>query len=120
VVLADRPVGLSGDAYDEEVRNLDCALFLYRQDYRLTASGAIFDVIGAGVQVLSLPNSYLRDVSESDTEGGIRFFDSLASIEAEIRAALGRGHRFPRYSHDGVRRKHSVEAGAGLLSWLDS
>ena len=111
-VLSDEVGGLSAEDYRRAVASLDSALFLYRQNYALTASGAVFDVVSEGVEILALRNHYLRDVAAQDTEGGIRFFDSVAEIEVEIRGRLEREPVHTRYDYARIKQLHSqgVEA----------
>lgn len=109
-ILSDRPAGLDADGFIKAIGDLDCALFLYRQNYRVTASGAVFDVINLGVEILSLPNDYIADLSGDDVEGGIKFFENMSAIEVEIKRRM-KDHRGPkRYHYEKIREKHSARA----------
>ena len=65
-ILAEEIGGLGPQEFRSAIASLDSALFLYRQNYALTASGAVFDVIGEGVEILALRNHYLSDVAVHD------------------------------------------------------
>jgi glycosyltransferase involved in cell wall biosynthesis len=106
-VLAEQPGGLGVNEFLRAVASLDCAVFLYRQNYAFTASGAVFDVINAGVSILSLHNHYLSDLACGDAEGGIRFFASVDAVADEIRNWLERGSRPGTFSYKGIRDSHS-------------
>ncbi|HXR90791.1 MAG TPA: hypothetical protein VN750_10995 [Steroidobacteraceae bacterium] len=106
-VLADEIGGLDAEEFRRTIASLDSALFLYRQNYALTASGAVFDVISEGVEILALRNDYLSDVAEHDSEGGIRFFDSVAQVEAVIRDRVHRGTVRRRYDYSRIKHVHS-------------
>lgn len=117
-VLADQPVGLGDERYRQEIRQLDCALFLYQQDYSFTASGAVFDVIDAGVEILSLRNSYLQDLARDDVEGGLRFLPDSGAIAAEIRSRLERVGEPRRFSYARIKQRHSAEVERELLAMI--
>ncbi len=107
-VLADEPGGLGVAEFRAAIASLDCAVFLFQADYVFTASGSVFDVLDAGVAILSLENRYLRDLAREDSEGGMTFFGSLQSIEMEIRRRLDSGTRFPRRAYPGIKWNHSA------------
>jgi hypothetical protein len=107
-VLADRPAGLDSEAYFDAIGALDCALFVGHHDYSLTASGAIFDVIGRNVEVFSLRNQYLHDLSRLDVERGIKFFGDVNAISAEIRNRIVSGVGFRRYGYPLIKEVHST------------
>jgi hypothetical protein len=67
----------------------------------------VFDVISEGVEILALRNDYLSDVAEHDSEGGIRFFDSVAQVEAVIRDRVHRGTVRRRYDYSRIKHVHS-------------
>lgn len=106
-VLADEAGGLGVEEFSRAVACLDCAVFLYRQNYSFTASGAVFDVINAGVGILSLHNHYLSDLARGDDEGGIRFFASVDAVAGEIRGWLEKGWRPQTFRYSGIRDHHS-------------
>jgi hypothetical protein len=107
-VLSDRPGGLGVESFRAAIASLDCAVFLFQADYVFTASGSVFDVLDAGVTVLSLENRYLRDLARDDCEGGMAFFQDLRGIELEIRRKLDSGTRFPRRAYPRIKWNHSV------------
>jgi hypothetical protein len=108
-VLAEEIGGLGPQEFRRAIASLDSALFLYRQNYALTASGAVFDVIGEGVEILALRNHYLSDVAVHDYEGGIQFFDSAAQIEALLRERLDRGAPVRRrFDYSRIKQVHSL------------
>jgi len=107
-VLADTPGGLGRRELRAAIASLDCAVFLVETDYMFTASGSVFDVLDAGVAVLSLENRYLRDLARDDSEGGMTFFDDLHGIEMEIRRRLDSGIRFPRWTYPKIKWNHSA------------
>ena len=110
-VLAEVPGGLEPEKYAKEIGDLDCALFLYQQNYALTASGAVFDVINQRVEIWSLPNDYLSDLASEDSESGILFFRNLQEIERELRHRVNEKIGFKKYDYTGIRARHGVETG---------
>ncbi|HEY6924486.1 MAG TPA: hypothetical protein VI653_13525 [Steroidobacteraceae bacterium] len=114
-VLCDHPGGLSVEEYRTAIASLDCAVFLFKTDYLFTASGSVFDVLDAGVPILSLENQYLRDLARDDCEGGMTFFEDLRGIEMEIRRRLDSGMRFPRRAYPRIRWNHSTSSQAALV-----
>jgi hypothetical protein len=115
-VLSDKPGGLSVEEFRAAVASLDCAVFLFETDYLFTASGTVFDVLDAGVPILSLENRYLRDLARDDCEGGIRFFEDLRGIEMEISNRLDSGVRFPRRTYPKIKWNHSAGMQAAVTA----
>jgi len=107
-VLADQPGGLSVEKFRDSIATLDCAVFLFQTDYMFTASGSVFDVLDAGVAILSLENRYLRDLARDDTERGMTFFPDVQGIEREIRRRLDSGLSFPRHTYPKIKWNHSA------------
>lgn len=118
IVLSDKPGSLAVQDYADAIASLDSALFLYERNYQFTASGAVFDVINEGVEVLTLPNQYLSDLAGSETESGILFFDSSESITALLRARLASGSRPRRHAYESIRARHGEQAGTVLSGLL--
>ena len=110
-VLAEVPGGLEPEEYAKEIGDLDCALFLYQQNYALTASGAVFDVINQRVEIWSLPNDYLSDLASEDSESGILFFRNVQEIEWELRRRVNEEIGFKKHDYAGIRARHGVEKG---------
>jgi hypothetical protein len=105
-VLASNASGLPTDQYFRAISELDSAVFLYQYDYRLTASGAAFDVIDHGIEILSLNNHYLKDLSINDPEGGIKFFSRIDEIANLLRQRISAGSRPQRYNYPRIRSLH--------------
>jgi len=104
-VMADRPTGLDTDKFSAEICRLDAAVLLNRSKYSFTASGSVFDIINAGVEIFSLPNTYIDDIARWDLEGGIRLFPDVQSIQDEIRVRLADEREFPRFGYSNIRAK---------------
>lgn len=117
-VLSERPAGMGAREFAQAIGELDCAVFLYRHNYLFTASGAVLDVVNQGVDILSLDNHYLRDLSKNDLEGGIKFFDDLRGIELEIRSrlAMGASRLRERRSYSQIKWRHSLGAQAAIAA----
>ena len=115
-VLSDQPGGLGVEEFRTAIASLDCAVFLFKTDYLFTASGSVFDVLDAGVPILSLENRYLRDLARDDCEGGMAFFEDLRGIEMEIRKRLEGGMRFTRRAYPRIRLNHSTGLQAALAA----
>jgi hypothetical protein len=117
-VLADKPGGLGVEEFRTAIASLDCAVFLFNADYLFTASGTVFDVLDAGVAILSLENRYLHDLARDDCEGGITFFRDLREIEMEIRRKLDSGMRFPRRAYPKIKWNHSAGIQAAVAAGI--
>ena len=117
-VLAPYGAGLSADEYQRAISELDCAVFLSTQNYTLTASGSVFDIINEGKEILSLKSNYLTDLSVYDPEGGIKFFDSLKDIETEIRTRLHDGWHHRTFEYPDIRNLHSQQYKDTLMAAL--
>jgi len=115
-VLGDKIVSLSASDYSRAIAELDCAVFLPRQDYSLTASGSVFDIVNHGVEIFSIKNCYFSDIAQLDDEGGIKFFDDVRSIAAEIARRAERGEGFHRFNYTRIKREHSEKALDTLIS----
>jgi hypothetical protein len=115
-VLSDEPGGLTVERFREAIASLDCAVFLFKADYLFTASGTVFDVLDAGVAILSLENRYLRDLARDDCEEGILFFQDLREIEMQIRKRLDSGARFPRREYPKIKWNHSAGTQAAVVA----
>jgi hypothetical protein len=115
-VLCDQPGRLGVEEFRSAIASLDCAVFLFKTDYLFTASGSVFDVLDAGVPILSLENRYLRDLARDDCEGGITFFEDLRGIEMEIRKRLDSGMRFQRRAYPRIRWNHSAGLQAAVAA----
>jgi hypothetical protein len=76
----------------------------------------VFDVVDAGVPILSLENRYLRDLARDDGEGGMAFFADLRGIELEIRKRLDTGLRFPRRAYPRIKWNHSAGLRAAVAA----
>lgn len=107
VVLAPHGAGLSTDEYEKAISELDCAVFLATQNYSLTASGSVFDIVNAGVEILTLRSPYLTDLSKLDVEGGIKFFANVKEIESEICRRIKHGWPDQLFRYPEIRRAHS-------------
>lgn len=117
LVLADKVVSLSASDYSRAIAELDCAVFLPRQDYSLTASGSVFDVVNHGIEIFSTKNCYFADIAQLDDEGGIKFFDDVRAMAAEIaRRAERGGEFFQRFKYIRIKREHSERALDTLIS----
>ncbi len=108
-VLAPHGAGLSTQEYRQHISELNCAVFLSTQNYRLTASGSVFDIINEGIEILSLKSDYLTDLSTYDPEGGIKLFDSLEAIETELRTRVRSGWPELAFKYEKIREIHSKE-----------
>lgn len=115
-VLAREPGGLRAADFERAVGELDCALFLYRQTYEFTASGAVFDVINQGVELFSTPNGYLADLASLDPGDGLQLFADLCSLQAEIQSRIETGRGFRRCDYNGIKRKHGIENVSEILA----
>lgn len=117
-VLSTRPAGMGAMEFAQAISELDYAVFLSRHNYLFTASGAVFDVVNEGVEILSLENHYIRDLSRDDPEGGIRFFGDVREIELEIRSRLAMGACRPRKrrSYSQIKWRHSLGARAAIAA----
>jgi hypothetical protein len=113
-VLADRPAGLGVEAFSRAVASLDCAVFLYRQNYSFTASGAVFDVINAGTAILSLQNYYLSDLARLDVEGGMRFYPDVTALAGEIASWIDQGVAPRGFRYPQIREAHSAGVQAAM------
>lgn len=116
LVLADKVVSLSASDYSRAIAELDCAVFLPRQDYSLTASGSVFDIVNHGVEIFSIRNCYFADIAQLDDEGGIKFFDDVRSIAAEIARRAEGAEGFQRFKYTRIKREHSERALDTLIS----
>ena len=119
-VLAERAGGLDVQGFRSGIAGLDVALFVYRRDYRFTASGTVFDVINEGVEILSLTNEYLMDVARDDVEGGMKFFDSLEAIAEELRKRAETGARRIRFEYPRIKKTHSDDVASALAATVMS
>ena len=115
-VLAPQGIGLSTDEYKRAISELDCAVFLSTQNYSLTASGSVFDIINAGVEIFTLKSAYLSDLSRLDVEGGIKFFASASEIAIEICRRLEHGWPTRRFLYPEIRRTHAPSLLDGIAS----
>jgi glycosyltransferase involved in cell wall biosynthesis len=97
------------EQYQEEVRGLDCAVFLYDSSNCLTASGSIFDAVAAGVKIVSLPNPYITDIQVEDVEGGITIVAQMEDMEQYLRNYLLQGEFRRRFAFGKVRAGHGRE-----------
>lgn len=73
------------EAYQKAIGELDCALMLGSQAYKLTASGSVLDIIDAGIKIISLPNDYVADIALMDEENGITIVKNMEEVEAMIK-----------------------------------
>jgi hypothetical protein len=117
-ILSNRPAGMGAKEFAHAIGELDHAVFLSRHNYLFTASGAVFDVLNQGVEIFSLENHYLRDLSRNDPEGGIKFFGDVREIELEIRSRLDTGASRPRTrrSYSQIKWRHSSGAQAAIAA----
>jgi hypothetical protein len=97
------------DEYQEAIRSLDCAVFLYPTQYFLTASSSILDAINAGLKIVSLPNEYFGDFQGADTEGGITIVRGMEEVENHLRAYQRQGAFRRRFAFNELRNRHSLE-----------
>lgn len=66
---------------NETIAGMDALLFLYdTTDYKLTASGAIFDAIKYNKPILSVRNDYFEEVAK-DCPSGIRIFEDATALQ---------------------------------------
>ena len=109
-ILSPTGAGLSTKDYRQEISQLDCAVFLPSQNYSLTASGSIFDVINEGVEILSLQSDYVLDLSERDSEGGIKLFSSPEDIKKELLRRVRCGWPTELYTYTEIKKLHSEQS----------
>lgn len=101
--------------YQQEVGELDFAVFMLDERYSLTASSSVLDAISASTKILSLRNPYICDLSKEDVENGIVLFDNLVDMERYLRMDIQAGTKeHPCFSE--IKRRRSVECTAKTLS----
>lgn len=101
--------------YQQEVGELDFAVFMLDKRYSLTASSSVLDAIAASTKILSLWNPYVYDLSKEDVENGIVLFDNLADMERYLRMDIQAGTK-ERPCFSEIKRRRSVECTAKTLS----
>jgi hypothetical protein len=104
-VMAELPSGLDVNEFAAAIGRLDVAVLLNRSTYSFTASGSVFDIINEGVEIFSLPNSYIDDISRWDPEGGIKLFPDMRAIQDEIRDRLAKDRGFRRFTYSNIRAR---------------
>lgn len=114
-VLASHGAGLLKQDYERFISELDCAIFLSKENYTLTASGSVFDVINAGVEILALSSDYLTDISQHDVEGGIKFYSSLEALESELHHRIKNGWPNRTLRYPAIRKAHAPESLDSLI-----
>jgi hypothetical protein len=97
--------------YNRQIDALDAVLFFYPlNSYRLTASGALFDVIRHNKRMLTFPNSYFSWVLRKAPGDMVQYADDLGQMEAILRGWLVNMPPQPEGDpYAAVRREHSVK-----------
>ena len=76
--------------YERILSTFDMFLFLYRQsEYRLKASGAIFDAIELGIPIISLKNDYFEHLFQLHGPMGYLYNDFNSMIDDLLRISTG-------------------------------
>ena len=84
IVPRDENNELPREKYEAWIRRMDYILFLYPStNYRLTASGAIFECLSLGVPVISLRNDYFDYIRRKVGDIGF-FYDNFESLQKDF------------------------------------
>jgi hypothetical protein len=108
---------LDESAYKSQIDALDAVLFFYPlHSYRLTASGALFDVIRHNKRMISFPNSYFGWVLRNASPDIVRYANDLDGMEAILRGWLVKMPPLPDDdAYAPVRHEHSVATVDGIF-----
>lgn len=82
IVKRDSNNELSRDKYEAWIKKMNFILFLYPTDnYKLTASGAVFESFSMGIPVIALHNDYFDYLSSKIGDFGL-FFDNFEQMKS--------------------------------------
>jgi glycosyltransferase involved in cell wall biosynthesis len=105
---------LSEQEYKSGLRTLDAAVILYGKNNQLTASGAVFDAIAAGLKIYSLHVPYIEDLKKHDDEDGITLFKNVDDMAKKIIKDIQDGNRV-NYRYEKIKAIHDYQTLANKL-----
>jgi hypothetical protein len=105
----------SRDDYEGILRRMDALLFLYPAvEYRLKASGAIFDCLELGIPVIAVHNDYFDYMFRLHGQLGYLYTD-LSLLITHLDEVLAADHTAIRRRLAAARKWHSPEKLTGVL-----
>jgi hypothetical protein len=104
--------------YERAIAALDAVLFFYPQDhYRLTASGALFDVVRHNKRLITFSNSYFRWVLRKVRSNVLQYVHDVGEMEMLLREWLIRMPTVDEADpYRAVKDEHSVEAVENVMA----